>query len=442
MAVGATRIVTPSTGAQLLAVRRARLRVVRGRDKGRELLLGERPAAVIGTDPDADLVLADDSVSWRHAELRADEGGYRLRDLGSTNGVRVGTLQVREALLTGKTALSLGDTQLEFTLADDEVEHELSPRSRFGEVLGAAPVMRSMFALLERAAQSDATVLVEGETGTGKESIAQSIHRASARAGGPFIVVDCGAIPPNLIEAELFGYEKGAFTGASTARAGALEEAAGGTLFLDEVGELPLEMQPRFLRALERRQVKRLGATAYRDVDLRVVAATNRDLAGAVTAGKFRSDLYYRLEVVKVVAPALRHHPEDIPLLARHLVEELRPGVDAGAYLSASVLGALSAYQWPGNVRELRNAIERMLALGVLSPLGGGTAPSASPHGTFSGDYHSARRDAIEQFEQDYCRALLAEADGVVAHAAERAGISRQMFHRLLRKHGLEEDSR
>jgi transcriptional regulator with GAF, ATPase, and Fis domain len=302
-----------------------------------------------------------------------------------------------------------------------------------------------MFTLLERAAATDSTVLLEGESGTGKEVIAESLHRASPRAGGPLGVVDCSAIPPNLIESELFGHEKGAFTGASSARAGAFEEANGGTLFLDEIGELPPELQPKFLRALERRQVKRVGSAHYRDVDVRVIAATNRDLGKLVSEGKFRSDLFYRLAVVRVAIPPLRQHLDDVPLLARHFIKHLRPGVEPSTLLSDAVLSAFSRYSWPGNVRELRNAVERLLALGDLAtPVGdpavAATSSAAAPPVLLDEDYHEARRAAIEHFEREYCRGLLQANDGVVVRAAERAGISRQMFHRLLQKHGIQAD--
>ena len=210
---------------------------------------------------------------------------------GSTNGIHVGGVRVSECTLYGNDQLiSLGETDLRLRTLAGEVHHPLSARASFGSVLGDAPLMRQMFAVLERAASTDSTVLLEGESGTGKEVVAESLHRASSRKKGPLVVIDCSTIPPNLIESELFGYEKGAFTGAASARAGAIEEASGGTLFLDEIGELPLDMQPKFLRALERRHVKRIGSTDYRDVNVRVVAATNRDLKRCVSEGKFRSD--------------------------------------------------------------------------------------------------------------------------------------------------------
>jgi transcriptional regulator with PAS, ATPase and Fis domain len=276
-------------------------------------------------------------------------------------------------------------------------------------------------------------VLLEGESGTGKEVVAESLHRGSPRTRGPFIVVDCAAIPANLIESELFGHVQGAFTGAHSARPGAIEEADGGTLFLDEVSELPLDLQPKLLRALERRQVKRLGAGDYKDVDFRVVAATNRDLSKWAQAGKFRSDLYYRLAVVKVAIPPLRDRVEDIAILAHHFLESLQAGPKADELLTQSMLSAFTAYSWPGNVRELRNAVERLVTLGELAQPFDGNAEPAAPR-----NYHDARRAAIERFEHTYCRAMLKQHGGMITRAAEEAGISRQMFGRLLRKHGVE----
>jgi transcriptional regulator with PAS, ATPase and Fis domain len=413
-------------------VRRARLKVVRGADKGKELELGDRETALLGSHPDADLILTDDTVSRQHAEIRAAQQGYIVRDLGSTNGVRVNGVHVLEAVLDKKTStLSLGQTDLEWKLLSEEVEHALSPRRSFGHVVGETPAMRSLFANLERIATTDGTVLLAGESGTGKEALAEGLHQASSRAEGPFIVVDCGAIAPNLVESELFGHEKGAFTGADRTRTGAFEEAHKGTLFLDEIGELPLEMQPRLLRVLEERKVRRVGATRYFEVDVRVVAATNRKLDRLVSEGKFRADLYYRLAVITVAVPPLRAHPEDILPLARHFILQMRPDAEPDELLTPGVCAALAGYRWPGNVRELRNAIERLLAMGELD------SRLRTRRETQAADYHTARQTALDQFEREYCRTLLAQAGGVVARAAEQAGISRQMFHRLLRRHEL-----
>jgi len=430
--VGATRIFRRAERT-VLAVRRAEVRVVRGPDKGRALVLGDDGAtsAIIGTEADADLVLRDDTVSQRHAELRAGPLGWTIRDLGSTNGTWLGDARVIEAVLDERTKrLAVGETELAWKLLDGEIEHALADRP-FGDLVGEAPQMRRTFALLEEAARSDATVLLEGESGTGKEVLAERLHRASARAAGPFVVVDCGAIAAGLVESELFGHEAGAFTGADRARAGAFEEADGGTLFLDEIGELPLPLQPKLLRALEAREVKRVGGARSRPLDVRVVAATHRRLDRMVAEKSFREDLYYRLAVIRVRVPSLRDRVEDIAPLARRFLARARPDADPAALLPPSLVALLERYAWPGNVRELRNVIERLALVGELD-----TAVDARPVGP-PPPYHDAREEALARFERDYCLACLEAAGGVVAQAAARAGISRQMFHRLLKKHGV-----
>jgi two-component system, NtrC family, response regulator GlrR len=427
----ATRIVTRPAG-RVVAVRRARLRVSRGPSRGEQLELSSLTPVVIGCDPDADLVLADDTVSARHAEVRPTARGWVIRDLGSTNGIVINDVRVGEALLDEHARrLQLGESELEWKLYDDEVEHPLAA-TPFGGLVGDAPAMRALFALCEQAAASDSTVLLEGESGTGKEVLADAIHRASPRAERPFVVVDCGALASNLVESELFGHEKGAFTGADRERAGALEEANGGTLFLDEIGELPLEQQVKLLRALESREVRRVGADRGRAVDVRVLAATHRRLERLVAAGEFRADLYYRLAVIKVHVPSLRERVEDILPLARRFLAELKPALDPSTLLSEAVARALVAHAWPGNVRELRNVVQRLVLVGELAT--DVRAPAAPP------EYDAARRQALDDFEREYCRAILAHAGGNVSRAATAAGLSRQMLHRLLRKHDLRGD--
>jgi DNA-binding NtrC family response regulator len=429
--VSATRVLSRPTG-RVLAVRRARLRVTRGPSRGEQLELSSLSPIVIGSDPDADLVLADDTVSARHAEVRPTARGWVVRDLGSTNGVVINEVRLAEAQLDERVKrLQLGESELEWKLYDDEVEHLLAP-TPFGGLVGDAPAMRALFALVEQAAASDSTVLLEGESGTGKEVLADALHRASPRAERPFLVVDCGSLAPNLVESELFGHEKGAFTGADRPRAGALEEANGGTLFLDEIGELPLEQQVKLLRALEAREVRRLGAARSRPIDVRVIAATHRRLDRLVAGGQFRADLYYRLAVIKVQVPALRDRAEDILPLARRFLAELRPGLDPSTLLSDAVSTALTSHRWPGNVRELRNVVQRLVLVGELATEL--RAPAAPP------EYETARRQALDDFERDYCRAVLAHAGGNVSRAAAAAGLSRQMLHRLLRKHDLRGD--
>jgi transcriptional regulator with GAF, ATPase, and Fis domain len=439
-----TRIIERPDGSEALLLRRARLAVVKGPDKGAQLL-AELPRVLVGSGGECHLRLTDPAVSRQHLELTATERGYLVRDLGSTNGTTAAGLRLGEALIAAETTLLLGETSLRVGPTDETVEIRLSRRRSFGPLLGQSRAMRQVFATLEEVASSAATLLLEGESGTGKEVAAAAVHEASPRREGPFTVVDCAALPPSIVESELFGHERGAFTGAGEARAGALEGADGGTLFLDEVGELPLELQPRLLRFLESRELKRLGSTQRRPVDVRIVAATNRQLAREVERGAFRGDLFYRLAVVRLELPPLRERPDDILLLARHFAEAL--GRDADALIGDEVAALLLAYRWPGNLRELRNTVERLALIPAQALDGLRRDATASSAGETAGDapigslaelpFHEARGLWQEQFERQYLATQLERAGGVVARAAARAGLPRQTFHRLARKHGL-----
>jgi two-component system response regulator GlrR len=339
-------------------------------------------------------------------------------------------------------------------VCDDEFERPtrlhtqfIDEPTRFGRMVGRSAVTRTLFELLQRAASSEATVLIEGETGTGKEATAEAIHQEGARKKGPFVVIDCGAIPPNLLESELFGHERGAFTGAVAARQGAFEAANGGTIFLDEIGELTLDLQPKILRALEGRLVKRVGSTTYSKIDVRVIAATNRSLRTEVQAQRFRSDLYYRLAVVQLRLPPLRERIGDIPILVDYVLDNL--GVDdqpiAESLRSADFLHRVTQYRWPGNVRQLRNYIERCVALDdPRLPPNPDTAPP--PEATEEGatidikqPLKMAREQWVGTFERRYLEALLAEHKNNVTAAARAADVDRIHFYRLLWKHGLRE---
>ena len=308
-------------------------------------------------------------------------------------------------------------------------------------MVGRSFAMRRAFSLLERAAASNATVLLGGETGTGKEAAAESIHRESARRDGPFIVVDCGAIPGNLLESELFGHEKGAFTGADRARVGAFEEANGGTLFLDEIGELDPELQPKLLRVLEKKEVKPVGTSKYVPVDVRIIAATNRDLRAEVNAKTFRSDLFYRLAVVEVPLPALRERVEDLPLLVNAILDRLGATSPAEAALvrTSDFQQTIARHSWPGNVRELRNYVERCLALAEQAPLDAQAIPDASaPIAIDTKQTLKVARDRwTSVFEKAYLEKLLAEHGGNVSAASRAAGVDRIHFYRLLWRNGL-----
>ena len=317
----------------------------------------------------------------------------------------------------------------------------------FRGMVGRSAPMRSLFALLARAAKTDATVLLEGETGTGKEASADAIHAQSRRAQGPFIVIDCGAIPPNLLESELFGYEKGSFTGAVTARAGAFEAASGGTIFLDEIGELTIDLQPKILRAIERRQVKRIGSSISTGVDVRVIAATNRSLKAEVAANRFRSDLYYRLAVIQVRLPPLRERLTDLPYLIDDFLQKAgaADSPEAEGLKAPEFLANVTRYRWPGNVRQLRNYLERCLALAdSKTPPGADTAPPAKLDVAPTEEaidvnqpLRMAREACVARFEHRYLEALLAHHGNNVSVAARAAGVDRIHFYRLLWKYGL-----
>jgi DNA-binding NtrC family response regulator len=352
----------------------------------------------------------------------------------------VAGVRVYEAVVQPGTDIELGETRLRVAALADPLDVPLYKGDRFGPLLGASVAMRQVFALLDRAAQTQATVLLLGETGTGKDLAAEAIHQASPRAQGPFVVVDCGAIPEALIESELFGHERGAFTGAVEKRTGAFEAAHGGTVFLDEVGELPLALQPKLLRVLERRVIKPIGSNSGKEVDVRVVAATNRDLRAEVNRGAFREDLFFRLSVISVRMPPLRERREDIEVLAQSFLRVVAP---AQSELPAGLRQRLAAHHWPGNVRELRNAVERAVAMGEHWTLGdhptpgpaaaGAELPEADPRLPFK----EAKQRLVERFERPYLEKLLATTNGNVSAAARQAGLDRVHLLKLLRRHGL-----
>lgn len=414
-----------------------KLCVVGGPNRGASLRLTGRSAR-IGTSPDNDLVLTDDSVSRRHAELRLAPDEVRVVDLGSTNGTTVDGVRIREAFVGPGVTVRVGDTTIKIAAALEPTIVLLSSADRFGGLIGASAAMREVYAILERAGPTAATVLVQGETGTGKELVARAIHDHSRRAEGPFVAVDCGALTPSLVESELFGHVRGAFTGAVGDRAGVFEAAAGGTLFLDEIGELPIEAQAKLLRALEAREVRPVGSAKTRGVDVRVVAATNRPLWEEIEAGRFRQDLYFRLAVVQVALPPLRNRREDIPVLVRHFVEQFDPDGDAAC---DAMIRAFAARAWVGNVRELRNAVERALALNSIvdQPVTGVDQPVTGIQGgespSFDGvDYKTALAQWVDLFDRRYVEHLLSRHGGCVSESARVAGVSRRHIQRIMKR--------
>jgi DNA-binding NtrC family response regulator len=423
-------------------IRRFRLEVVDGEDRGL-IYVSTRERIVIGTKSAAEVVLRDPAVSRFHCALTLHGNRVELEDLDSRNGTRVDGVAVGLAWLDRDAKLVVGSTQLHFQLVDDLVEVELSAREQFGELVGRSRAMRAVFAMCERAAASDATVLLQGETGTGKDATALSIHLEGARSTGPFVVLDCGSLAPGVVESALFGHERGAFTGAIAMRPGVFEMAAGGTLFLDEIGELPLEIQPKLLRALEARTVRRVGGDTDIPCDVRVIAATNRDLQREVNAGRFRPDLYFRLAVVEIRLPPLRHHAQDIPLVVDHLLRAMNArGPTALGLRTPASLDQLARHPWPGNVRELRNHLERSLATEDVAPPELASVPVEAPVIDTSEPLRTARERWLRYFEQRYLDALLHEHGGNVSKAARAAGVARVYFYRLLSKAGIAPQSR
>jgi DNA-binding NtrC family response regulator len=437
----------------------------------------------IGSMEDNDVVLGDDTVSRNHCKIVQDDNGYVLIDQRSTNGTFVNKVRIREAFLKPGSIVSVGQSQLRFTAREEEVEIVPSRADHCAGLIGGNARMREIYAIIEKIAPTATTVVIDGETGTGKEVVAQAIHSLSPRGRNDFVVFDCGAVPPNLIESELFGHEKGSFTGAVMTRQGLFEQADGGTLFLDELGELPLDLQPKLLRALEQREVRRVGSAKAAKVDVRIIAATNRNLEDEVRAGRFRQDLFYRLSVVRLHLPSLHDRTDDIPLLIQHFLEHgafnRKPNAPSVRGASREAIAALQVYPWPGNVRELVNVVERAVSFcdtetielsdlpdyvrtakapprdpAVRRAASTASAPVATP--TVSMNPHApapappdellaegvtfkdAKERWVASFERDYILQLLRRNSGNISHAARAADIDRKYFRKLMKKYDIE----
>ncbi len=445
--------------ASTVHLSQCKLVVVRGQQRGREFVIA-RDVIRVGKSEDNDLMLTEETVSRAHFEIVRDAKGYLLRDLHSTNGTFLDGAEVREAYIRAGSVITAGTVQLKFQPFEERIEILPSEKDSFGLLLGRSLRMREIFGLLERIAPTEATVLIEGETGTGKDLVAHTIHQHSRRKEGPFVVVDCGAVAPNLIESELFGHEKGSFTGATATRQGAFELATGGTIFLDELDELPLDLQPKLLRVIEQREIRRVGGNRTIKIDIRVLAATKHDLRKEVERGKFREDLYFRLSVVPVRLPALRERKEDLGLLARGFLSRLS-GQDpsslpastpeATTAMDEALVNSLSIHDWPGNIRELRNVLERGVVLGGgearlfdLPGMASGAIPGFGTRGEAMHldfdpvlSYRGNKEKWEHDFEQRYLKWLLGRSDGNISRAAREADMDRKYLHKLLKKHQL-----
>jgi DNA-binding NtrC family response regulator/pSer/pThr/pTyr-binding forkhead associated (FHA) protein len=440
----------------LIDIAQAGLTLTVEREAGKSVervLVHEGDVVRIGTHASNDLVLDDPSVSRFHCRIVPDAGppaGWRVEDSGSLNGTRLQDLRILGAVLPGEATLSLGQSVIRIVASAPAGRTLVPMMPSFGALTGTGRAMRKLFALLEKVAASDINCFIYGENGTGKELVATEIVQRGPRATKPFVVVDCGAISPNLVESELFGHVRGAFTGADRDRIGAFEAADGGTVFLDEIGELPIGVQPKLLRALEQREIRRVGETGTRKVNVRVISATNRDLEREVNKGTFREDLYFRIAVITVRVPPLRDRAEDLPHLIRAFLK-LLDAKDSEHLFPTEVMEELARHEWPGNVRELRNYVERSVVLQTArmslpppsmssgSGSGGGAAAGAGGKAAevdVTVPFKVAKDSLIDGFERAYLRGILEAAGGNMTKAARMAGIDRMYLHRLVQKHG------
>jgi DNA-binding NtrC family response regulator len=421
-------------GPYELGERAYTLSIVEGPNTGSSLTLTEQDCSrvLVGQSDACDMKLADPNASRRHACFEVVELGLRVTDLGSTNGTFVDRTRVVEAILTGGETVRVGSTVFRIESTREAGKAPIELANGFGRLVGQSPQMRRLYPLCRRLAASDVPVVIEGETGTGKEVLAEALHEEGTRANGPFVVFDCTAVPPSLLESELFGHERGAFTGATATRRGVFEQADGGTLLIDEIGDLDLSLQPKLRRAIERSEIRRVGGDRWIHVDVRIIAATRRDLDREIQAGRFRDDLFHRIAVCRIELPPLRDRKKDIPILVRHFYERAKADWRG---LRGDLLARWVDAPWLGNVRELRNAVARHIALGdayVPGPVGeAGESASATFDRYLAMPFTEARDRVLETFEEAYVEQMLARHDGDLARAAATSGIGVRYFQKL-----------
>lgn len=439
-------------GPEVVSLRKCQLVAIEGPNKGKKITLSKE-VTTVGKRETNDLSLEDKTVSRNHFEIQFNADSFILKDLDSTNGTYLNGSKVKEAYLAPGDVIKAGNSLIEFIAFDEKVSLEPSEKESFGEMVGKSRKMRQIFALLEKISPTHATVIIEGETGTGKDLVAKAIHNHSSRRSKPFVVFDCSGVAPNLIESELFGHEKGAFTGAHRSRPGVFEAAKGGTIFLDEIAELPLDLQPKLLRALESREVRRVGANTPTRIDARVICATNRNLKNEIKEGQFREDLYYRLSVVKIVLPPLRDRTEDIPLIVERLLQRgvfnKTPTGFKVARVEDDALKLLYRYPWPGNVRELANVMERACSFVegnaikrpdlefIFSEMEDREEMTDRMRVDANLPFKEAKQQIVEVFEKEYLEELLKKHNYNLSKAAREAKVDRKHIRNLLKKYGI-----
>ena len=433
-----------------------RLVVIDGPDVGQEMTV-DRSIVRIGTNHKNDLVLNDNTVSRFHCEIRRVRDEYLFIDRHSTNGCYLGDLRLVEGYLYPNCELVIGSSLVRFEPLVESIEIVPSQASQYGDLIGSADKMREVYGVLDKVAPSELSVVIQGQTGTGKELVSRAIHQFSRRKAGPLVIFDCSAFPANLLESELFGHEKGAFSGAIRTHRGVFERAEGGTIFFDELGEMSVNLQPKFLRALESGEIRRVGGERTIKIDARIISATNRNLLSMVEDGTFRQDLYYRLAKVTLELPPLRERIEDLPTLCEHFMDQLKSRDHAPSQVRGfgpEALAIMADYDWPGNVRELKNVVERAAAFcegelirpedlpsDLCARLGVASADIAPQHPAISSGLglKGAKEMMVSNFERDYLVGLLKQCNNNISRVAREAGIDRRHVYRLMKKYQIED---